>query len=68
VALLSALLGLRPDVPAGTLAVEPLRPSPVGELRVRGLRVAGGELAVALDHDGRLTEVEAPAGLDVRTA
>lgn len=53
VALVGAALGLRPDVPAGTLTVHPLRPSPFGALTVEGLRVAGERLDVTLDADGR---------------
>ena len=64
VAILQALLGLVPDVPAGRLSVSPLRPAVVGALDVRGLRVAGRELAVRVDREGGLT-VDAPPGLDI---
>nr|WP_245941655.1 glycogen debranching N-terminal domain-containing protein [Vallicoccus soli] len=53
VAVLGAVLGLRPDAPAGTLGVEPLAPSPVGALEVEGLRFGGEPVAVRLDRDGR---------------
>lgn len=47
-----ALFGLRPDVPEGVLHVAPLRPSPVGEVTVRGLRVGGRPLDLHLSADG----------------
>ncbi len=65
VVLLSSVLGLEPDVPAGVLRVRPAAPSPVGGLRVSGLRVAGGELSVSIGPDGDVREVRAPTGLDV---
>lgn len=68
VAVLAALLGLQADVPGGTLEVGPLRPCPVGALSVRGLRVAGEELALTLDRDGAVTSMHPPTGLEVRVA
>ena len=59
----TAVLGLRPDVPAGRLTLRPLRPSPVGELTVRGLRVAGAPLALHLTAAGELDVHDAPPGL-----
>jgi hypothetical protein len=56
------LFGLRPDVPNAVLHFAPLRPSPVGELTVRGLRLAGERLDLHLDDDGTL-EVAGPSGL-----
>ena len=49
---LIATLGLTPDVPAGRVTLRPMRPSPVGELTVRGLRVAGQPLDVRLTAAG----------------
>src|SRR5205085_204619 len=49
VVLLTALLGLRPDVPGGILAIHPVHPAPVGAVRAEGLRVAGRPLTVATD-------------------
>jgi hypothetical protein len=43
----------------------PLRPSPFGDLRVRGLRVRGEAVEVDLDDDGDVREVRAPAWLTV---
>jgi glycogen debranching enzyme len=62
-ALLTALLGLDVDVPAGRITFDPLRPSPVGALRVRGLKVAGGELDVSLDAEGAVTVHNGPVGI-----
>ncbi|MGH8777119.1 MAG: glycogen debranching N-terminal domain-containing protein [Jiangellaceae bacterium] len=63
VALLSAVLGITPDVPAGTLAIRPMAPSPVGALTVDGLRVAGQRLSLSVDAEGRVLDVTAPAYL-----
>jgi glycogen debranching enzyme len=60
---LTALLGLDPDVPAGRLRLRPLRPSPVGGLTVRGLRVGGGRLDVRVSAAGDPEVLAAPGGL-----
>ncbi len=60
-----ALLGLEPDVPAGTVRLNPIAPSPVGAYEVRGIRIAGDELAVRVAADGTPTVLYAPAGLRV---
>ena len=52
IAILTAVLGPRPNAPAGTIEFRPLAPAPVGELIVRGLRFNGGPLAVELDRQG----------------
>jgi glycogen debranching enzyme len=65
---LTATLGLAPDVPAGRVALRPLRPSPVGELTVRGLRIAGAPLDVHLSAAGELEILAAPAALAVDLA
>jgi glycogen debranching enzyme len=67
IAILRRLFGLRPDVPNAVLHFAPLRPSPVGELAVRGLRLAGERLDLHLDADGTL-EVAAPSGLRLEIA
>ncbi|MGW1216188.1 glycogen debranching N-terminal domain-containing protein [Streptomyces sp. NPDC002499] len=67
IALLTALTGLEPDVPAGRLRLR-LRPTgvlPVGALTVAGLTVAGERLDVAIGSDGRIESVSGPAGLVV---
>ncbi len=67
VAVVSASLGLAPDVPRGTLDVRPAAPSPVGALEVRGLRLAGAPLDVAIAADGTVRSVSAAPGITVRT-
>ncbi len=62
-AILTALLGLDVDVPAGRITFDPLRPSPMGAFRVRGLKVAGGELDVTVDADGAVTVHNGPIGI-----
>jgi len=52
VSLLTSVLGLDVDVPAGVVRLRPMRPSPVGALHVRGLRIGGGEIEVAVDAAG----------------
>ena len=63
--MLTAALGLAPDVPAGRIAVRPMRPSPVGELTVRGLRVAGAPLDLHVSTTGAAEVLAAPPGLTV---
>lgn len=65
-ALVSAMLGLDPDVPAGTLGVRPARPSPVGALDVAGLRLGGSPLELAVDSAGVLRDVRLPDGIRLR--
>ena len=67
VALLSSSLGLRPDVPGGTLVVSPPAPSPVGSLRVTGLRLAGHDLEVSVAAGGAAS-VRTQAPVRVTTA
>ena len=64
VAVLSATLGLDPDVPGGTLRVSPATPSPVGALRAGGLMLAGRPLTVEVGADGAVRHTEA-GGVDV---
>ena len=65
-ALVTACLGLDADLPRGTLRMRPLRPSPFGDLRVRGLRARGEPVEIDLDESGEVREVRAPAWLDVQ--
>ena len=55
VAVLTAALGLRPDVPAGLVRLRPLQPWPLGRVRVHSLRVAGHRLDVEVAENGRLS-------------
>jgi glycogen debranching enzyme len=52
VAVLTAILGPRPDAPSGRLEFVPLAPRPVGSLQVTGLRFGGAPLEVRLDAGG----------------
>lgn len=65
VVLLSSVLGLEPNAPAGEVRVSPMAPSPVGHLSVAGLRVAGAELSISIGPDGSTGAVTAPAGIAV---
>ncbi|MFI1447536.1 glycogen debranching N-terminal domain-containing protein [Streptomyces virginiae] len=49
---LTALAGIRPDAPAGTVALAPLPGAPLGGLRLSGLRVAGEPFAVRISRLG----------------
>jgi glycogen debranching enzyme len=62
--LLTAILGMRADVPNGAVHFRPLRPSPVGEVTVRGLTVAGRVLDVHVTFDGQLTVLSDAADLN----
>ncbi len=64
-ALVSVLLGLRADVPAGRIHLSPLVEAPFGALTVEGLRVAGQPLRVEVDAQGGVVGVTAPDGIDV---
>ena len=66
--ILRSLFGLRPEVPGGVLRLAPLRPPPVGELTVRGLRVAGEPLDLHLDADGMVDVLTRPSGLRLEIA
>jgi hypothetical protein len=68
VALLSAIVGVTADVPAGAVTVRPMTPSPVGALAVDGLRVASEPLSLSVAADGSLRTIDAPPGLTVGTA
>jgi glycogen debranching enzyme len=57
VVLLQAVLGLEVDVPAGRISLRPPRPSPVGALRVEGLRIGNDTVTVELDAAGKVLEV-----------
>jgi glycogen debranching enzyme len=66
VALLQAVLGIRPNVPDGSISVTPLRPAVAGAVSVSGMRVAGQPLSVEAAADGS-TRVDAPDSVVVRT-
>ncbi|WP_137992872.1 glycogen debranching N-terminal domain-containing protein [Streptomyces vilmorinianum] len=50
--LLATLAGIRPDAPGGTVALHPVRSSPLGAVRLSGLRVAGEPFAVRVSRLG----------------
>ncbi|MEU3773438.1 glycogen debranching N-terminal domain-containing protein [Streptomyces sp. NPDC032472] len=49
---LVALAGIRPDAPAGTVALVPMPGAPLGALRLAGLRVAGEPFALRISRLG----------------
>ncbi|MFJ5547302.1 glycogen debranching N-terminal domain-containing protein [Streptomyces sp. NPDC093225] len=49
---LTALAGVRPDAPAGAVALDPVSSAPLGALRLSGLRVAGEPFAVRVSRLG----------------
>ncbi|MFI0424601.1 glycogen debranching N-terminal domain-containing protein [Spongiactinospora sp. 9N601] len=63
VTLVNAVLGVRPDVPAGRVALRPLAGAPLGALSVRGLRIAGAEVEAAVDASGDGSLTGLPGGL-----
>ena len=65
VSILTAILGLRVDVPRGVISIAAMRPSPVGAVQVRGLQISGESLDVDVAADGSVTVLAAPARLVV---
>jgi glycogen debranching enzyme len=65
VLVLKSILGLEVDVPGGSLQVRPLAPSPVGAVRIRGLRIAGHDLDVEVGADGGVHSVRTDAPIDI---
>jgi len=63
-AIVTLCLGLEPDVPAGTVSLNPVLPRGVTHLETLGIQLAGGELSVV--HDGEGTRmISTPVGLHV---
>ncbi|MFF4580593.1 glycogen debranching N-terminal domain-containing protein [Streptomyces sp. NPDC001389] len=62
---LTALAGIRPDAPAGTVAVTPRAGAPLGALRLAGLRVAGAPFTVRISRLGVGMVEEAADGLQL---
>ncbi|MGC9543293.1 glycogen debranching N-terminal domain-containing protein [Streptomyces sp. UG1] len=66
VLLLTTLAGIRPDAPAGTVTLRPMRSAPLGEIVLRGLRVAGAPFSVRVSRLGLAMVEEAAEGLQLR--
>ncbi len=63
VLLAGTLAGIRPDIPAGTVTLRPVRDAPLGELNLTGLRVAGEAFSVRVGRLGTAMVEEAADGL-----
>lgn len=63
--LVSAVTGIRPDAPAGTVTLRPMRSAPLGEVRISGLRIAGEPFAVRVSGRGLAMVEEAADGLQL---
>ncbi|MGW1539919.1 glycogen debranching N-terminal domain-containing protein [Streptomyces sp. NPDC002309] len=64
--LLTTLAGVRPDAPAGTVRLRPVRSAPLGEITLNGLRVAGAPFSVRVSRLGLAMVEEAAEGLQLR--
>lgn len=65
VQLLTALAGIRPDAPSGTVTLSPVRGAPLGELGLTALRVAGAPFSVRVSRLGLAMVEEAADGLQL---
>ncbi|GHB18415.1 hypothetical protein GCM10010377_05170 [Streptomyces viridiviolaceus] len=65
VLLLTTLAGIRPDAPAGTVTLHPLRSAPLGEIGLTGLRVAEAPFSVRVSRLGMAMVEEAADGLQL---
>jgi len=65
VLLLTTLAGIRPDAPAGTVTLRPVRSAPLGEIVLTGLRVAGAPFSVRVSRLGLAMVEEAADGLQL---
>ncbi|MZD10373.1 glycogen debranching protein, partial [Streptomyces sp. SID5785] len=63
--LLVALAGVRPDAPARTVALSPMRSAPLGEIGLTGLQIAGQAFAVRVTRLGLAMVEEAADGLQL---
>ncbi|MCC5473957.1 glycogen debranching N-terminal domain-containing protein [Streptomyces barringtoniae] len=62
---LASLAGIRPDTPARTITLCPVRSAPLGEIGLTGLRVAGAPFAVRISRLGLAMVEEAADGLQL---
>ncbi|MFD9392050.1 glycogen debranching N-terminal domain-containing protein [Streptomyces sp. NPDC060000] len=65
VLLVTTLAGVRPDAPARTVTLRPLRSAPLGEIGLMGLRVAGAPFSVRVGRLGLAMVEEAADGLQL---
>ncbi|MFJ2830254.1 glycogen debranching N-terminal domain-containing protein [Streptomyces sp. NPDC087263] len=65
VLLLTSLVGIRPDAPAGTVTLRPVRSAPLGEIGLTGLRIAGAPFSVRVSRLGLAMVEEAAEGLQL---
>ena len=63
VSLVISSLGLRVDIPAGTVTLCPPRPALLGPLHITGIRLPGGCLDVQIDEDGTAKILRAPTDI-----
>ncbi|MEV1025402.1 glycogen debranching N-terminal domain-containing protein [Streptomyces sp. NPDC050264] len=63
--LLATLAGIRPDAPAGTVTLSPVRCAPLGEIGLTGLRVAGHAFSVRVSRLGLAMVEEAADDLQL---
>ncbi|MFI7319026.1 glycogen debranching N-terminal domain-containing protein [Streptomyces venezuelae] len=62
---LTALAGIRPDAPSGTVKLAPVRSAPLGELGLGGLNVAGAPFSVRVSRLGLAMVEEAAERLQL---
>ncbi|WP_234432615.1 glycogen debranching N-terminal domain-containing protein [Streptomyces sp. MUSC 125] len=62
---LTALVGIRPDSPARSVTLRPVRSAPLGELGLTALRVAGAPFAVRVSRLGLAMVEDAADGLQL---
>jgi len=65
VLLSSTLAGIRPDAPARTVTLRPMRSAPLGEIVLTGLRIAGAPFSVRVSRLGLAMVEEAADGLQL---
>ncbi|RII09440.1 hypothetical protein DSC45_30645 [Streptomyces sp. YIM 130001] len=65
--MLIALVGVRPDVPAGTVTLRPARSVPLGDLTLTGLALAGSPFTARVDGHGLAMVEEVKPGMRLRT-
>ncbi|MFF9914634.1 glycogen debranching N-terminal domain-containing protein [Streptomyces sp. NPDC013457] len=63
--LMTALVGIRPDAPGGTVALHPVRSAPLGAVRLSDVRVAGEPFSARVSRLGLGMVEEAADGLQL---